>query len=317
MSLSFATAESPQLVTILENLDQPTGLAIIPSANNPSEYQIAIAEGGQGAVLLCRQPGVATTLVDDLSPGQITLESTNDGSLLASSSKVLFLGKETTNEVPINYESLGEATPSVGRNLVDMALSNRYFFAIYEGKLLRSQRNVNRFSALRFFPLNPSFGSSKRMTSLAFNEKGYLVVAYSEDEHTALAFCNPYEKAPYSTIRVEGLSRIDSLAYGSKRRPAERRLYALLGNQFNSMPNAAEQNVPEQKGAQPNMPMQQQGLYRLDAMPPANGQLTCQAELVVPLDRPLAFAMAPDGTAYFLALTADGVGVLLHADFAF
>lgn len=286
-------AASPQLVTILENLDKPTDLALVTSSDDSRPYQLVIAESRRGRLLLSSPSGETNLLADDLEPGPISMQPAADDSLIVSSSKMIVLGSKPKSEILINYKSFGAEPPTASLQINGMAISERYLFAIYSDQLLRAQRNDIRFTALRSFAFDQEANVESQLTALCFSEKGHLVVACSAEAQATLAFCNPHEPAPASRIRVEGISRIDSLAYGYKPRPAERRLYALVTDA------ASEEQLT--------------GLYRLDAMPLVSGEISCQAKLVVPIARPVAFTMAPDGTAYFLALTDDGQGVLLHS----
>ncbi len=294
-------AEAPQLITILKNLDQPTDLVALMASDGSLRTEVIVAEGGTGRLLLVDKKGGTTLFAEGLTPGAIRLVKSAEGPLVASHAKVSVYDHDSISEVLVNFQSFGNQKVAnkplaTGNPITDLAINDRYLFAIYDEQILRARRNDNRFTALRSFTVKQAKESLSQPRAICFGEKGHLLIACSDGNQALLTFCNPHESATPSLVSVEGINRIDSIAFGLKPRPAERRLYALVKSSLQNSENFAT------------------GLYRLDAMPPNEGRLRCQAKLIVPLERPLAFAMAPDGTAYFLALTEKGQGVLLHSN---
>lgn len=301
ISLGLSSAAAAQKVKVLaEGLAGPTDLvwAFEPAGPKDLRPVLVIAEGETGILRKWDPETGQIDSVDDswlkgLAVGPIKLALTANAQLVTAQTSVCVhtpYERSQTLEVRAPDTLRDQSEKSNEATFEHMTVNERYLFAILQGRLLLSRTGGKRFNGLRPNIENPDILSDESITALMFNEQGHLVVASSQVGAAKLIFINPHEITPVADFKVLGLSRIDALKLGPQPQPVNRLLYALVSDR-------PEGDQEPESNAEP-------GLYRLDSRVPTGGEFRCQAELVQPIDQPVALDFGPEGNLF--VITCDG-----------
>ncbi len=291
---SCTIAQKAELLA--EGLAGPTDLAWAYEFDEAGELKplLVIAEGETGKLRnwdpQSGQLGeVPEVWQRDIFPGEIHLSVTTNSQLVTAQSKVQIHTPGERSQLLgfLKSQSLADQAEEPGaKQVTQLAINEHYLFAIYQGRLLRSRTSGKRYNALRPNAENPQVMSDVAISALVMNDQGYLIAATSENDSAKLIFINPHEIKPLTDFKVLGLPRIDALKFGPAPRPVDRLMYALVSS-------GADNGQPTESG-----------LYRIDSRVPTKGEFQCQAELVVPIEDPVAFDFGPEGCLF--VVTGDG-----------
>ena len=301
ISFGVISAAAAQEVKVLaEGLAGPTDLVWAFEPNGPKDLRpvLVIAEGETGTLRKWDPESGQLDSVDDawlkgLAVGTIKLALTENSQLVTAQSSVCVhtpTERSQTLEIRTPDTLRDQPEQSNEATFEQLAVNQRYLFAIHQGRLLQSRSGGKRFNGLRPNVENPDILSDESITALMFNEQGHLVAASSQVGAAKLIFINPHEITPVAEFKVLGLSRIDALKLGPQPQPVNRLLYALV--------------TEKPEGDQEPESNAESGLYRLDSRVPTGGEFRCQAKLVQPIDQPVALDFGPEGNLF--VITRDG-----------
>ena len=300
-SIGSIPATNAQKVTVLaDGLVGPTDLVWAAEPDGPKNIRpvLVIAEGETGTLRKWdpdsgKLAAVNETWLKGIGKGPMKLGLTANSQFVTAQTSVCIhtpFERSQTLEIRKPDTLRDQPEPSIDARFTQLAINDRYLFAIHQGQLLQSRTGGKRFNGLRPNVENPEVLADETITALMFNEQGYLIAASSQGGSAKLIFLNPHVIKPVAEFNVLGLIRIDALKLGPQPQPVDRLLYALVSE--TSEGEQESESIPEP------------GLYRLDSRVPTGGEFRCQAELVQPIKQPVAFDFGPEGKLY--VVTADG-----------